>query len=153
MGVQFQIGQCRIYVDTDKTKDFYSKFPKISENCKCGDCKYFEDVIIKKDIRLFTILKSMGVDLDRQPNINPDGICSVGPTDKYNRAYFGYYNLFGQLGKTQRKTQTKNPDGELESVDFIEHTSDNNVNYTIKQIKENELTVEFYIECEKINSY
>ena len=153
MGVNFQIGQCRIYVDTDKTKDFYYILPKISENCKCDDCKYFEYFMTKKEIRIFTILKNMGVDLTRQPNINPDGVCSVGPTDKYNRAYLGYYNVFGQLGKTQRKTQTKNVDGELESVNFIEHTSDNNMNYTIKQIKYNELTVEFYIESEKINAF
>jgi hypothetical protein len=150
MGIHFQIGQSKITVDIDKTKDFYSTLPKISENCKCDDCKYFEDVLTKKDIRLFVILKSMGVDPGRQPNIGSDGICSVGPTDNYNKAYFGYYNLFGQLSKANRKIQTENIDEELESVDFIEHSFDNKVNYSIKQIKGDELTVEFYIEYEKI---
>ena len=78
MTVDFQIGQCRIYVDTDRTKEFYETLPRISENCNCGDCVYFENEVIKKDIPLFRILKKMCVDLTRQPNINPDGVCSVG---------------------------------------------------------------------------
>lgn len=152
MIVNIQIFQCRITVDFDKTKDFYATLPRISENCQCEDCKYFEDILIKKDFYLFQILKSMGVDISRQPNINPDGICSVGPTDKYNKAYMGYYNIYGQLGKTQNKTQKRNAQGELESVDYITHTSDSNINYTVKQIKPGELTIEFYIETEKINA-
>jgi len=149
MTVGFQIGQCRIYVDTDRTKKFYETLPRISENCNCGNCVYFENEITKKGIRIFEILKTMGVDLTRQPNINPDGVCSVGPTDKYNWAYLGYYQVFGQFGKSQKKTQTKNADGKLESVDFFESLNNSSIQYKIIQDKEDQLTVDFYLKCEK----
>ena len=150
MTVGFQIGQCRIYVDTDRTKEFYETLPGISENCNCGNCVYFENEVIKKDIPLFKILKKMCVDLTRQPNINPDGIYSVGPTTKYNRAYIGYYQVFGKFGKTQKKTQTINADGKMESVEFFEPLNDSYIQYKILQDKDDQLIVEFYIECEKI---
>lgn len=143
MSIGFQIGQCRINVDTDATKKFYSSLPKISENCKCGDCDYFEKVITKKDIRLLNNLQKMGVDLTRQPNIAPDGLCCVGPTEKYERDYLGYYQLIGNLGKTQRTPQ-KVVDDKLESVDFFETEDDSNVTYTIKQDEEDKLTIDFF---------
>ena len=151
MSIGFQIGQCRISVDTEETKRFYQSAPKISENCKCGDCEYFEKIITDKDIRLLKILKSMGVDLTRQPNINPDGICSVGPTKKYERAYFGYYQVLGHFDKTQKTPQTI-VDGKLTSVDFFETDEDSHVQYQIKQETEDKLNFEFYLECEKIHS-
>ena len=143
MTVGFQIGQCRIYVDTDRTKKFYDTLPRISENCNCGNCVYFENEVTKKDIRLFGILKKMGVELTRQPNINPDGVSSVGPTAKYNRTYIGYYQVFGKFGKTQKKTQTINVDGKLESVDFFEPLKDSYIHYKIIQDKDDQLIVDF----------
>ena len=149
MNTGFQIGQCRVFVDTDKTNEFYQELPRISENCTCGDCNYFENEVTKKDIQLFKILLKMGVDLKRQPNINPDGICSTGETEKYLRSYIGYYNLVGQLGKTQRPTQEKNDLGQLESVDFYESEDDSFIQFKIKHQEENRLIVDFYLECEK----
>ncbi len=93
----------------------------------------------------------MGVDLARQPDIAPDGICCIGPTKKYERAYFGYYQVFGRLGKTQKTPQTI-VDGKLESVDFFDTVDDSHVHYQIKQETEDKLTFEFYLECEKIHS-
>ena len=145
------MGQCRVYVDTDKTKKFYEGLPRISENCDCGDCVYFENEVTKKDIRLPETLKDMGIALTRQPNINPDGVCCVGETEKYKRGYIGYYNLYGQLGKTQKSTQTKNDQGQLESVDFYESEDDSYTQYKIKQVTDAKLTIDFYIECEKRN--
>ena len=149
MTVGFQIGQCRIYVDIDKTRKFYEGLPRISENCTCGDCSYFETEVTSKEIRLFKILQKMGVDLTKQPNINPDGVCSTGDTDKYLRSYLGYYKVFGRLGKTQKSTQNINDQGQLESVDFYEPEEDSYTQYKIKQVSDDQLTVDFYIECEK----
>jgi len=149
MGKNFQVGQCRIYVDTEATIKYYERLPRISENCKCDDCAYFESNVTKKDVRLFGILKDMGVDLTRQPNINPDGICSIGETEKYERTYMGYYQIFGQLGKTQKKASTKSEDGEIETVDFYETTDDTNIQYKIKSDIDDKLTFDFYLECER----
>lgn len=147
--LEFQIGQCRVYVDTDKTKNFYKELPRISENCSCDDCDYFENEVIKKDIGLFRILNKMGVDLKRQPNINPDGVSSVGETDNFRRSYMGYYKLFGNLGKVQKSIQNKGGQGKLESVDFYEPEDDSYTQYKIKQENDDQLTIDFYIECEK----
>jgi hypothetical protein len=98
---------------------------------------------------MFKILRDMGVDLTRQPNVNPEAVCSIGPTEKYKRSYMGYYHVFGQLIKTQKKTQTKNNEGEIEMVDFFETTDDSNIQYKIKRDTTDKLTVDFYLECEK----
>jgi len=147
--MQYQIGQCRVLTDKDKTIKFYRSLPKISENCGCENCHYFETIVTEKEIRLFTILKEMGVDLTRQPAINPDGICPVGPTEKYARAYIGYYQVFGKFGKTQRTPQTLNSEGKLESVGFFEPEDDSYTEYKVKQQADDQLIIEFYLECEK----
>ncbi len=153
MNVNFQIGQCRVWVEVGRTEKAYETYPTISENCDCGDCTYFEEEIIKKDIRLFRILKKMGVDLSRQPNTGNDGICSVGPTEKYKRAYIGRYNVFGKLGKTQRTPNFKNSEGTVESVDFYIPDEEAYTQYKIKQETPDELEFSFYLECEKITPY
>lgn len=91
----------------------------------------------------------MGVDLIRQPKINPDGVCSIGETEKYKRSYMGYYQFFGKINKTQKKTQTKNAEGEVEAVAFYETTDDTNSQYKIKSDINNRLIADFYLECEK----
>ncbi|MCB0401360.1 MAG: hypothetical protein KDD41_04705 [Flavobacteriales bacterium] len=147
--IRFQIGQCRINVNIGKTKDFYKSQPKISENCTCKDCSYFENIVTKKNIRLMKILSQMGVDLTRQPNINLNGVCSTGETEKFQRSYMGYYKVFGRLGKTQKSTQTINKEGQLESVDFYEPEDDSYIQYKVRQETNDQLTVDFYLECEK----
>lgn len=147
--VNFQIGQCRITVDLDRTRDFYSELPRISENCKCQDCEHFENVVTNMNIHLFEMLKRMGVNLKRQPNINPDGVCSTGETDEFQRTYMGYYKLFGNVGKAQRTPKLVNSNGELTAFEFRETEEDAFVQYTIKQASTDELTIDFFIECER----
>ena len=112
------LGQCRIKFNTSKTKKFYSALPLISENCSCGDCVYFEKVVAKKDIRLFSVLRIGNVDSSRQPNINPEGVCSIGETDKFKRSYLGYYKVFGVIRKTQNSTAVKDDDGNVLPLNF-----------------------------------
>ncbi len=145
----FQIGQCRVFVEVDRTIDFYRELPRISENCNCEECKHFENVVTNMDLRLFKILEGMGVDLKRQPNINPDGVCSTGDIEKFQRTYMGYYKLFGKIGKTQRTHKQTNSNGETTAVEFRESEEDAFVQYTIKQESTDELTVDFFIECER----
>ncbi len=149
MTVNFQIGQCRIVTEVDRTKKFYNGLPRISENCSCKDCSYFETELIKKKIRLFEILKKMGVDLAKQPNINSDRVFSGGETGKYQKSFNGSYKIYGRLKKTQKSTQMINGEGQLESVDFYESEKDSCIQYKIKQDSNDQLTIDFFIECEK----
>ncbi|MEQ9378132.1 MAG: hypothetical protein RIG68_23280 [Imperialibacter sp.] len=101
------------------------------------------------NIRLFDILEKMGVNLKRQPNINPDGVCSTGETDKFLRTYMGYYKLFGKIRKTQLKQKQVDENGDPVRVEFRETEQDAFVQYTVEQTKADELTVDFFIECER----
>ena len=97
-----QIGQCRIYVEETKTKNFYSDQPMISDNCKCENCQNFDKNVVKRDLRLFNNLKTMGVILERQPNINPDGVSCIGDTVNFEKGYLGNYKVLARFGKTQK---------------------------------------------------
>ena len=145
----FQIGQCRLHVHTKRTKEFYEKQPRITENCSCGYCKYFENVVISQPNRLFQILRSMEVDLNRQPNIHPDGICYVGDTKQDKLSYMGYYFVFGEIGKTSKKTKKMNADNAVDEVSFNDIEFGKNTGVTIKQIEEDKLSFEFYMEIDK----
>ena len=147
--VNFQIGQCLMTVEVDRTKNFYRELPLISENCNCIDCEHFETVVTEMNFRLFEMLNQMGVNLRRQPNINPDGVCSTGETDKFQRAYMGYYKLFGKVGGAERAPSKVNSDGEPTAFEFRETEEDAFVQYTIKQESTDQLTIDFFIECER----
>lgn len=147
--MNFQIGQCRLFIDVHRTKEFYKDLPRISENCDCEDCSHYETSITDMNIRLFRILKKMGVDLKRQPNINPDGICSTGETNAFTNSYMGYYHLYGNIGKTQHKQKNVDTNGNVTSVSYQDFESNSLARYSIKQVTTNELICEFYLECEK----
>jgi len=144
-----QIGQCRIYVEETKTKNFYSDQPLITTNCKCQNCQYFERNVVKRDLRLFNNLKAMGVILERQPNINPDGVCCVGDTENFEKGYLRKYKVFAKFGKTQKEPQTKDENGELKSVRFEESKDDFNCSYEIVKISDEDLDFQFWVEVNR----
>ena len=146
--VSFQIGQCRLIADIKRTKDFYSTLPTISTNCSCGNCKYYETEVLQHTNRLFTILSEMGVDLNRQPNINPDGISCVGETKPGKMGYMGYYFVFGRIGKTQKKHIKRIDTGQLLEVEFKDMEFGKDIQVTIKQLDTGKLSFEFYIEVQ-----
>jgi hypothetical protein len=144
--VSFQIGQCRLIVDIRRTKDFYAILPAITTNCSCGNCKYFENQVLRHTNRLFTILSRMGVDLSRQPNINPDGISCVGETKPGKIGYMGYYFVYGLIGKTQKKGVKKTDTDQLVEVEFNDVEFGKDTQVTIKQVEQDKLSFEFYME-------
>ena len=145
-----QIGQCRIYVDETGNNEFYMSQPLISSNCQCENCKYFEENVVKRNIRLFKNLKAMGVILERQPNINPDGVSCVGDTEKFERGYLGNYKVLGQFRKTQKEPQIKDEFGNIKSVRFEEVNDEYYCSYEIIRISDNELDFQFWIEVDRI---
>ena len=102
--MRFKIGEIHLDVDIDATSRFYAQQPQIEENCPCGDCQYFQEELIQQPIRLLELLKQMGVNLAKQPNINPDGICCVSDEVNYKKAYIGYYMVIGNTQKEQSYT-------------------------------------------------
>jgi hypothetical protein len=147
--VSFQIGQCRLIVDIRRTKDFYAILPNISTNCSCGHCKYFENKVLQQANRLFDILSKMGVDLSRQPDINPDGVSCVGETKPGKMGYMGYYFVYGRIGKTQKKGVKNTNSGQLVEVKFNDMEFGRNTQVTIRQVEEGKLSFEFYMEVQK----
>jgi hypothetical protein len=51
-----------------------------------------------------------------------------------------------------QKKHKQDDEGEVETVDFYETTDDTNIRYEIKANINDKLTVDFYLECEKINA-
>ncbi len=144
---QFQIGQCRILVHSTDTETFYKKQPTITDNCNCGDCKYYSEVVIRQENRLFELLKKMKVDLNRQPNINPDGICCID-LDDGRKGYIGYYYVIGVLGKTSKKTKVVDESGNVIEVSFKDAEFGKGIDLTIKQVAADKLSFEFYLEVD-----
>lgn len=138
--LDYQIEQCKLLVSRKRTGDFYSELPHIKDNCQCGDCAYFEDVVIKKNLRLFEILTRFGVTLSRQPNVNPDGVSSVGDTVGFKRSYFGYYIVFGKIMNHQDQP-----------FSFVFDEEDSSTGFTIEQMDNERLTFDFFIEVERNN--
>jgi hypothetical protein len=145
----FQIGQCRLHVHTKRTKEFYAAQPKITENCSCGDCKYYETEVVNLPNRLFEMLKKMEVDLSRQPDINPDGVCCVGDTKRNKVGYMGNYFVFGEIGKTSKKTARISDENIVSQVTFNNAEFGVNTLVTVKQVDEERISFEFYVDVEK----
>jgi hypothetical protein len=132
---QIIIGQKRIAVDKFKTSQLYSTYPKISENCSCSDCAYFEKEVIYQDFPLFHLLHALGVDLSRQPNIVPDGICCPGEIND-RIIYYGYYKVVGSMEDNQ------------ETIECYNNELGPYTSLTIQRANDQELIFEFYIEAE-----
>ena len=122
--------------------------PSITTNCSCGNCKYFENQVLRHTNRLFTILSSMGVDLSRQPDITPDGISCVGETKPGKIGYMGYYFVYGRIGKTKKKGVKKTDTDQLAEVEFNDAEFGKDMQVTIKQVEQDKLSFEFYMEVQ-----
>jgi hypothetical protein len=144
----FQIGQVRLHIDIKTTKEFYTSLPKISENCSCSDCIYFETEVIHQANSLFDLLKKMGVNLSRQPNITPDGLCCVGNTKQDKIGYLGYYFVYGKIGKTSKKTKVVNAENKVSEVGFNNSEFGKFMQVTIRQIEKDKLSFDFYIDAD-----
>ncbi|WP_207531819.1 hypothetical protein [Desertivirga arenae] len=111
--MRFQIEEMILEVDFDATAKYYAEQPQIKENCSCGDCKYFQDELIRQPIKLFELLKQMGVDLSRQPDINPDGIFCINDDITFRKKYVCYYLVVGQIVEFKEKSYTDNESNSL----------------------------------------
>jgi hypothetical protein len=144
----FEIGQYRLHVHTSRTKKFYATQPKISKNCSCGNCKYFETVVINQPNSLFDLLKKMKVDLSRQPNINPDGVSCIGDSHKGMLGYMGNYFVFGKIGKTSKRSAQINYNIAVSELTFDNTEFGDHTVVEIIQVDKNILSFEFYMDVD-----
>ena len=77
MITNFNIGDCLLWVDIEKTHQFYLTQVKIKDNCQCDDCKFYSEIFIKEPLEIFLILSSLGVDLQRNLTSEPTGIWCI----------------------------------------------------------------------------
>jgi len=145
----FQIGQCRLHINLKLTREFYANQPKISENCHCGYCKYFETTVINQPNQLLDLLKTMEVELDRQPNTIDDGISCIGESKPNHLGYIGNYFVFGKIGKTTKKNIILNDEKGVSEVILRNAEFGSNTQVTIKQVESAKLSFEFYMDVVK----
>jgi hypothetical protein len=148
MIINFQIGQCRVTIDTLKTKLFYERQPKVTELCSCSFCTHYEFLVVNKPVRVFTILAKMGVDLTRYDKDDIEGIWHIGERDKFENSYLVHYKLFGSIGKTQNSSGHLNSKGRY-IVDFFENEDDSFVKYSFMELDNEEIEVRIEIECDR----
>ena len=79
----FKINNKSIQIDTSKTIEFYLSQKKILDNCKCDDCNFYATTFIKENLEIFKILRSMGVDLEKNLSSEPTGVWCIRDDGKF----------------------------------------------------------------------
>ena len=64
-------------VDTAKTMEFYKSQNKIVDDCTCDDCNFYATIFIKEKLEIFSLLQSMGVDLEKNLISEPTGVWCI----------------------------------------------------------------------------
>ena len=64
-------------MDCDKTKEFYLTQEKIIDDCQCTDCQFYAESFTKEPLEIFSILSTMGVDLQKNLNSEPSGVWCI----------------------------------------------------------------------------
>jgi hypothetical protein len=144
----FQINKCRITIDIGKTTAYYATQNLITEDCDCENCKHYAENVIHKDIRIFDILKSMGVDLAKNENNQPDSLYYTGASEKFKNSYIHYYRVFGTIKKTTLST-LKVDENDLKSVEYFNNESDSFCNYILKQLNDHEIECQIILKCDR----
>ena len=92
----FKIQYISLHVDVEKTKKYYLKENKIVDDCNCGDCRFYVDVILNKPIEIFQLLLKTGVNLEKNVASEPTGVWCI-----IDDGIFLYveqtYNIVGQI--------------------------------------------------------
>ena len=93
-------------IDPDESSAFYLTQNKITDDCSCEDCLFYTTVFTKERLEIFSMLSSMGVDLERNLQSEPTGVWCV--MNEHNNFLHSQqvYRTIGQItpsGVTQVK--------------------------------------------------
>lgn len=79
----FELGQYKVDIDVDRTRDFYEQASVISEGCTCAGCLNFESAVNTLPLEVRDFFTKIGVDLQKACEVyvncgNDDGTLSYG---------------------------------------------------------------------------
>jgi hypothetical protein len=101
---EFKINYSTLLVDTERTQLSYLNQIKITEDCTCEECKYFATVFVKGHLEIFTILSTMGVDLEKSLKSNPQRLWCVLGANKEFLYCEQMYQVDGEILPKQKET-------------------------------------------------
>lgn len=84
-------------VDCDKTREFYLTQEKIIDDCQCENCKIYAEYFTKEPLEIFSMLSSMGVDLQKNLNSEPTGVWCIRDEDYTFRHCVQVYQVVGHF--------------------------------------------------------
>lgn len=78
-------------VDTDKTRDFFTKHD-IGDDCSCSSCRNYRLNCENMSGRLAAFFQELGVDARKEGEF-----IDFGPNDQGNIHYMGFYHVVGRI--------------------------------------------------------
>lgn len=87
-----KIGPWTVKLDTEKTRDFYKKHHRITEDCSCHHCENYSLAVDSFPEQMQTHFERLGIDPQKE------GEVFVGEDDgKDMLLYMGFYHVVGEL--------------------------------------------------------
>jgi len=90
--VIFEVGPYRIDIDVEKTRAFYERAAKITENCRCSGCRNYEAWAEKLSEEPKGVMEKMGVCSEKPAEIFVNDL-----NDDGSAFYGGFYHLCGRI--------------------------------------------------------
>jgi hypothetical protein len=146
----FQIGQCRLKIQIWRTEEYYKNLPKISDTCKCDECAYFQNYVLREENNFFTLLKNMGVDLSKRPTA--DDILCIGDLKPNKLEYMGKYLVYGYIAKTSKKGALLDSAGNGIEVPFNNAEYGKHISFTVTKVNDETILFDFYIVIDKTDN-
>ncbi|RPD43431.1 hypothetical protein [Paracnuella aquatica] len=97
MTITFQIEGQPLVVDCHKTREFYLTQEKIIDDCQCENCQFYAEYFTKEPLEIFSMLSSMGVDLQKNINSEPTGVWCIRDENHNFRHCGQVYQIVGHF--------------------------------------------------------
>ncbi|MGV0923794.1 hypothetical protein [Empedobacter tilapiae] len=130
-----RLNEIIVEYDKEKTSDAYINEINIKEDCPCGDCHFFVDVILKIDLEIFRFLKSVGTDLEKNLKNEPTGVWCIRDDDNDFVFFQQVYLIKGILSSNSSSHYEKEELGLKIDAEFI--NKDDNIIVDLKVGKVN----------------
>lgn len=134
MTVSAKLNDINIEYDKQKTTEAYVNEISIKEDCPCDDCAYFVDVVLKIDLEIFRILKSIGTDLEKNLKNEPTGVWCIRNDDDEFIFFQQVYRIEGFLhGKLSYHYEKEEQGLKVDAV-FVNHHDHISVDLQVARI-------------------